>query len=162
MSQIFHIKEVIDFAIQRETESYELYEKLENMVENNEIKNVFSDLKKEEKTHKDKYSKMLSTLDQSTIHNASTNEQEYIEYMKYMIEEQRSWSTTPEIVLENIMDIIRYSIDREKDAVLFYSGMLDLVKENDKDLVRKIIREEGSHIVKLFNLKKSYQKKESL
>ena len=48
---------------------------------------------------------------------------------------------------ESIEDILRLAIGREKDSIVFFLGMKDLVSEKlGKDRIDGIIREEMNHI----------------
>ena len=50
----------------------------------------------------------------------------------------------------SIGDILRKAIDLEKDSIVFYLGMKDMVPERlGKDKIESIIREEMSHVVLL-------------
>ena len=58
-----------------------------------------------------------------------------------LIEKFRS-STTKEI--------IEYALDREKDSIIFYYEVIEMIDDRDiKDAVRKIISEEKSHVATL-------------
>ena len=57
---------------------------------------------------------------------------------------------------ESPEDVLKMAIGLEKDSVVFYAGMRDLVPEKyGKDKLDGIIREEGRHILKLTNVLKS-------
>jgi rubrerythrin len=57
---------------------------------------------------------------------------------------------------ESAKDLFKMAIGLEKDSVVFYAGMRDLVPEKyGKDKLDGIIREEGRHILKLTNALKS-------
>ncbi len=48
---------------------------------------------------------------------------------------------------ETLEDILRMALDREKDAVIFYLGIKDMVSENlGRDKIDAIIKEEMSHV----------------
>jgi rubrerythrin len=52
--------------------------------------------------------------------------------------------------LQSTEDILRKAIDLEKDSIIFYVGMIDMVPEKlGRDKVKHIIREEMEHIVTL-------------
>lgn len=51
---------------------------------------------------------------------------------------------------ESLADILRISVDLEKQAILFYLGIKDLVPADlGRDLIDGIIKEEQSHVVML-------------
>ena len=52
--------------------------------------------------------------------------------------------------LQSTEDILRKAIELEKDSIIFYVGMMDMVPEKlGRDKVKHIIREEMEHIVTL-------------
>ncbi len=154
MGTLFYINEVVNFAIEREQESYDLYQELSEKVEKQEFKEIFQTLMEEEKKHKVYYSGLLSTVEEKWTPSAEGYD-EYEDYMRTLIDSRRTVKK-PEINMGNIQEVLDFAIGREKDAVLFYVGLENYVPEKDKPTVKTIIKEEGSHIVKLTNLKKEF------
>ena len=154
MPTLLYINEVVNFAIEREQESYALYEELAEKVENEEAKNLFRVLMQEEQAHKTFYTTFLSTIESKQSPGVSEDE-EYVAYMRTLIDSRRTVKE-PKIDLDNIVEILDFAIAREKDAVLFYVGLENYVPEKDRPTVKTIIKEEGNHIVKLTGLKKEF------
>jgi rubrerythrin len=153
MATLLYINEVINFAIERENESYTLYKELSETVADAEARHLFSVLMDEEQAHKTFYAAFLAAIDVHQQSPGVTEDDEYAAYMKTLIDSQRS-VTTPPIDLANLAGVLDFAIAREKDAVLFYVGLEHFVPDDDRSTVRTIIKEEGSHIVKLTNLKR--------
>jgi len=154
MPTLLYINEVVNFAIEREQESYALYEELAEKVENEEAKNLFRVLMQEEQAHKTFYTTFLSTIESQQSPGVSEDE-EYVAYMRTLIDSRRTVKG-PKIDLDNIIEILDFAIAREKDAVLFYVGLENFVPNEDKSTVKTIIKEEGNHIVRLTNLKQLF------
>jgi len=154
MATLLYINEVVNFAIEREIESYNLYEELAGKVDNAEAKNLFKVLMDEELSHRRLYSTLLTTIEAKQSPGVQEDE-EYAAYMKTLIDSQRRVKK-PEIDMANLMEILDFAIAREKDAVLFYVGLENVVPDVDKSTVKTIIKEEGNHIVKLTNLKQQF------
>ena len=154
MAKVFYISEVITFAIEREKESCGMYKELSETVQEQVAKDLFVQLMNEEEKHRVTYADLLSQVDPQRSPGVPTDTAEYEEYMKYLIAEHRTLSAPPAISPDNIGAIIDYAIDREKDAVLFYTGLEGFVADKDKATIKSIIKEEGSHIVKLSLIKK--------
>jgi len=57
------------------------------------------------------------------------------------------------------IEAIQIALGAEKDSILFYSEMRDLVRMPDRDVVSKIIEEERSHLRQLSDLKKDLSKR---
>ena len=51
-------------------------------------------------------------------------------------------------------EAIQTALSAEKDSILFYSEMCDLVPEQDRPIIDRIINEERSHVRQLFSIKK--------
>lgn len=151
MATLLYINEVVNFAIEREQESYALYKELAEKVENEEAKNLFNVLMQEEQAHETFYKTFLSTIEAKQTPGVSEDE-EYAAYMRTLIDSRRTVKE-PKIALDNLAEVLDFAIAREKDAVLFYVGLENFVPEEDKSTVKTIIKEEGNHIVKLTNLK---------
>lgn len=154
MGKVFYINEILDFAIEREQESYDLYNALQEQVEDQKAKKVFETLKGEEQKHKDLYTKILSKVEHNRTPSVEGYD-EYDEYMQTLIESRRTIRQAPSD-LSQILDVLNFAIEREKDAVLFYVGLENYVPEENRSTVKDIIKEEGSHIVKLSALKKEF------
>jgi rubrerythrin len=156
MGTVFYINEIATFAIEREQESYDLYKELAEKVEKQELKEVFQTLMEEEQKHKVFYSELLSAVEDKRIPGVGAPEgEEYDAYMRALIDDRRTVKTPP-VDMGNIQEVLDFAIAREKDAVLFYVGLENYVPEKDRPTVKTIIKEEGTHIVKLTELKKKF------
>ncbi len=151
MGAVFEIHEIVNFAIQREQESFELYRTLAEHVQPQELKNVFLMLMEEERQHQGYYSGLLASLTQQ-VDPAWQRDQEYDAYMRILLDSGKA-SKTPPVDMENLQAIIEFAIGREKDAVLFYTGLEHCVPAKDRERIREIVREEARHIVKLTHIK---------
>jgi rubrerythrin len=58
------------------------------------------------------------------------------------------------------LSAIQYSIDFEKDAILFFSELLPYTHSVNKDLMVELINEEKKHIVYLNELKNKMKQRE--
>jgi rubrerythrin len=61
--------------------------------------------------------------------------------------------------VENVAEAIQIALSIEKDSILFYSEMRDLIRRSDREVINKIIEEEKSHLRQLLGLKKSLIKR---
>jgi rubrerythrin len=152
MGTVFRIGELLDFAVEKEEQSYALYRELAENIEKKELKEVFTQLMNEERSHKDTYSAMLSSVDDQRTPGVK-EEDEYGLYLKTLITEQRSLSASPPVQPNKVSEVLDYAVRREKDSVLFYVGLKEYVSAKDRDTVEKIIREEARHIVKVSRMK---------
>jgi rubrerythrin len=61
--------------------------------------------------------------------------------------------------VDSDVEAIQIGLGAEKDSILFYTEVRDLVRASDRDVVDKIIREEKSHMRQLLDLKKDISKR---
>lgn len=154
MAVLLYMNEIVEFAIEREQESHDLYKELAEKVGPQEAKVVFQTLMEEEKKHKVFYSGFLADLEKKQSPGVTEGE-EYNAYMRTLIDSRRT-TKEPPVDLNDIPAVLDFAIAREKDAVLFYVGLENYVPETDKPMVKTIIKEEGNHIVKLTGLKNEF------
>ena len=152
MGTLFRIGELLDFAVEREEESYKLYKQLADTIEKDELKELFTQLMHEEMTHKDTYRGMLSAVGGERTPGVAEDD-EYGLYLKTLIEQQSNLSAAPPVTANNVAEVLDYSVGREKDSVLFYVGLKEFVPKKNRSTVEEIIKEEGRHIVKISELK---------
>jgi len=56
-------------------------------------------------------------------------------------------------------EAIRIAVGAEKDSILFYSSLRELVRRSEREAVDKIIEEERSHLRQLSDLMKDVSKR---
>lgn len=154
MSKIFYVSEVVKFAIEKEKESYFLYKQLSEKVTDKNLKDIFRKLMEQEKYHEAFYEKMLNSIREEQSTGVSEDD-EYVAYMKELIEESRSTLPVSALDLTDLKAVLDYAIAREKDSVLFYTGLKNLVKNSMHEHIDLIIREEVKHMAILTGLKKN-------
>jgi rubrerythrin len=128
-------QEMIQFAIQREIESVDFYNKASKMVKHSGTRDLFLDFMKQEEGHKKK-------LEEVRVGKISLEKIEKIPNLKisdYMVEAELK----PEI---SYADILRIAMKREEHSVSLYT---DLNKKNQDEnlgnLFTFLIQEESKH-----------------
>lgn len=128
-------QEMIQFAIQREIESVDFYNKASKMVKHSGTRDLFLDFMKQEEGHKKK-------LEEVRVGKISLEKIEKIPNLKisdYMVEAELK----PEI---SYADILRIAMKREERSVSLYT---DLNKKNQDEnlgnLFTFLIQEESKH-----------------
>ena len=151
---MFYLSEIVKFAIEKEEQSQALYKKLAENAKCEKCKTFFEQLVKEEVKHEEFYSKMLETVadEQSP---AVQEDDEYSAYMQEMIESARIAKTVEEIGADDMGAALDYAIAREKDSILFYTGMKNFVPAAAKEHIDVIIREEARHVAMLAHFNKN-------
>jgi len=153
MPKLFYLNEIIKFAIEKEKESIELYKKLGDQATVEEVEDLFHTLMLEEEKHEKFYTK-LSEIAQKEQSPGVKEDAEYDAYMQELISASRS---VPPLSLEKLSSIktaLDYAADREKDSIVFYTGLKDYLPTHEKEKIDVVIKEEAKHLAKLLLLKK--------
>jgi rubrerythrin len=156
MTKLFYLSEIVKFAIEKEQESFDLYTKMSEQVSDAAIKSIFQKLAQEETKHKIYYADMLSGIKQEQSPGVKEGE-EYQAYMEALIASSRSTSIPTPTDMKDVNKVLDFAIAREKDSVLFYSGLKNLVPANAHDHIDLIIREEERHAAILLKVKAQYK-----
>lgn len=152
MSIKFNADEIFAMAVQIERNGKAFYEKAADMQPDDATRDYFMSLVEMERRHVATFEEMREQLGGSG--ETMDLYDEAGQYLDAMADGQLV-EGAPRITAtltgkETIEDILRLAIGLEKDAVLFYLGMKDVVPGNlGRDQVDLIIEEEKQHIVTL-------------
>ena len=153
----FSGNEVIEMAIQIEQRGYDFYTVLENNAKKENMRNLFKWLANEEKKHITVFKKLRETFDKIDIIEIH-NWDEVALYFKSLIETKVFPDTADgkylKKELEDEIGAIHIAISFEKDNILYFQEIRDIVEENEKKIINKLINEEKSHIMRLLEIKK--------
>jgi len=152
MTKLFYLSEIIKFAVEKEIESEKLYQQLSEQTNDLTLKALFEKLVGEEKKHETFYANMLSHVQEKQSPGVK-EDNEYNAYMQELITSSRSTLPLSAAELSDMNAAIDYAINREKDSILFYVGLKNLVPSHAQDKIDIIIKEEAKHIVMLSGLK---------
>jgi len=115
----------------------------------------------EEKKHIEIFKNMLGSLADYTPPETYT--EEYDRYLKALIDsavfhdDQAAREMAQKVNSE--AEAIRIAVGAEKDSILFYSSLRELVRRSEREAVDKIIEEERSHLRQLSDLMKDFSKR---
>jgi rubrerythrin len=168
MAHDFNADEVFRIAEQIEKNGADFYARVAEKTSGDPISRLFTDLSSMEKQHEKIFSSMRSALsDQEREGNTFDPEQEGSQYLQALAgisilddRAKKAFSLIGNLSGEDgLRSGLRAAIDLEKDSVVFYLGMKELVPERlGKDKLDWIIKEEMGHIrilgAKLLSLKK--------
>ena len=153
----YSINEVLEQAVQTEKLGNELYIKMAKKFEKDDkLRKLFETLAAKEQEHE----KTFSDIKEKVKDRKVENWEEVSKYLRTIVESEfflGQNKSLPSIDhLENIEDAIRYAIGFEKETLLYYHSLRDLISE--KDVLDKLIEEEKSHIVWLDEYKRTINK----
>jgi rubrerythrin len=127
--------EIIQFAIQREIESMDFYDKASKMVKHSGTKDLFLDFMKQEEGHKTK----LEEVKAGKIVLGKIEKIPDLKVSDYMVETELK----PDI---SYGDILRIAMKREERSVKLYTDLNEKNQdENLKNLFTFLIQEESKH-----------------
>lgn len=147
---LFEPSEVFQFAIRIEEGGEKFYRGMAGKLDDPEVKSLFSALADEEVKHKKTYEGMVSKIEDYEPFESYPGE-----YFSYLRAYADNIIFTPKRMEEEMSKIkdassaLKFAIDRELDSILYYQEVKNLVPENQRSLIDKIIEEERRHFVKL-------------
>jgi rubrerythrin len=146
MAYDFTAKEIFEMAKQIERNGVAFYQKAAKSVSDASEKDMLLELAKMEEDHEETFIKMEAQLkEQETAPTVFDPEDESVQYLKSLADTRVFFEK--EIDLSSMKSILKAAITAEKDSIVFYLGMKELVPETlGKDRIDGIIKEEMSHI----------------
>ncbi|MCJ7615251.1 MAG: ferritin family protein [Desulfobacterales bacterium] len=156
MSYDFNADEIFEIARQIEKNGAEFYKLAAEIVDKPSVRKLLLELAAMEIEHEKTFISLRANLsDQEKEKTVFDPEDESVLYLKALADSRIFLKKDIPDVLTNMNQaekdfakkIIKYAMAAEKDSIVFYLGMKDLVPENlGKDKIDQIIKEEMSHI----------------
>jgi rubrerythrin len=164
MAYDFNAAEIFEMAIHIEENGAAFYRKAADLQEAPADKNFLETLARMEDRHKADFEQMKTTV--SDLEKSQTvfdpNEELFI-YLKAMAD-AHGGEGNPNVLdqftgSETMAEIIQTAIGLEKESILFYDGLKDLVPPKlGRDKITTIIDEEKKHVVQLTGFLKKVKK----
>ncbi len=146
--------EIIEQAVQTEKLGYEFYTVMAKRFETSEkLQKLFETLAIKEREHERTFAalkerignRMLEGWDEASMYLRAVVESEFF------LGKHKSLPSLEN--LESVDEAVRYAMGFERETLLYYYGLRDVIK--DRDIINEIINEEKSHILWLSEFKKS-------
>jgi rubrerythrin len=146
MAYDFTAQEIFEMAKQIERNGVAFYQSAAKSVSDASEKDMLLELAKMEEDHEATFTKMEAQLkEQETASTVFDPEDEAVQYLKSLADTRVFFEK--EIDLSSMKAILKAAITAEKDSIVFYLGMKELVPEKlGKDRIDAIIKEEMGHI----------------
>ena len=152
----FSGNELINIAIDIEQRGIAFYDIMAKSTESAEVRDIFQYLTDMERTHIDIFEGMLGETDKYQI--PETYAEEYSTYLQALVDNAvfTDDAITSEMATRASSDIeaLELAIGAEKDSILFYYEMKEILPQQAQPMVTKIIAEEKSHLREISELKK--------
>lgn len=158
---LFNASEIFQFAIKIEENGEQFYKAMMTRFDEEEIKDLFSYLADQERQHKKIFQAMLSEIE--SYEPPESYPGEYFNYLRAYAEDLIFNLSQLDEEISSINDIfsaLDAAIGKELDTILYYHEMINAVPKEQTQQIEKIIAEERRHVVRLSEIKRSYQNKE--
>ena len=151
MAIVFNADEVLGMAVEIERNGAKFYRKAADS--NSELRDLLLQIAGQEDEHEETFSALRSQLQgretESTAFDPDGEAQLYLKAMAdshvFNVKEDAATALTGDETAEQIIDL---AIGKEKDSIVFYTGLEKMVPESlGKDRMDLIIKEEFRHIV---------------
>ena len=155
MGNVFSASEIVRLGILIEQNGYDFYREAAAAAKSEKTKEIFEYLAKEEQQHEKTFRGMIPELDNYEPPESAS--EEYLEYLKALsrehvfTEKNRGKETAAEITSD--MKALDLAIGFEKDSILLFHEMKNLVPEHGYPLINGLIDQEREHLRKLSTLR---------
>ena len=159
MSIVFSGDELLNIAISIERRGMTFYDIMAKSTDNEVARAVFEALVNMEREHITIFEDMMDEIDSS--HTSESPSPEYSEYVQALIDDAvfTDDMITSEMATQADSDIkaLELAISAEKDSILFYYEMKNLMPKQTLPVIERVILEEKSHLQQLTEVKKRLQ-----
>ena len=146
MSFDFNADDIFEMAEQIERNGVAFYKTASENVADPQSRKLLTELSQMEEQHAKFYASMRATLSEKekTV-TVFDPENEGVQYLRALADTRVFFEKT--INMKSMKDILKVAIEAEKDSIVFYLGMKDVVPEGmGKSRIDAIIKEEMGHI----------------
>lgn len=154
---IFKILEIMEMGIEKEKKRRDFYAKLAVMFKDQRLVKLFTDLKRWEDEHVDKFTQIKVALgDEQASHESY--EGELGNYIEAYLDNKLYYEVDSAKFNERIKspdDAITMAMHFEKDAIIFFTEIFNWVQPVHKPTIKQLIDEEKQHLLFLYNMRKS-------
>jgi rubrerythrin len=156
---MFNIDEVFEMAEQIERNGVAFYSKAAEMFPEYTKKSIFLKLAEMEKEHEKRFHQMRLDLakKERELSQFLDPQGEAAAYLRAMVSgkvfDPKLDPTTRFNQVRSLSEVLRIAIDVEKDSIIFYLGLKEMIPQGlGKDKIDLIVREEMSHVTILSDL----------
>jgi len=157
---VFSSSELVEVALGIERNGIAYYSALAESTVDASLKDTFNDLAEMERKHMETFQNMLDSVGKYQPPYTGETEQEYELYLKALVDSAVFADDKVSLQMaqraSSPAEAIQIAMGAEKDSILFYSEMRNLVPERDRPTIDGIINEEKSHLRQLSSLKKQF------
>lgn len=151
---LFQAAEVLDMAIEIERQGLAFYTGCAAARASESVADVFEFAAEQERRHIETFSRMKRDLDEYTVPESYPGET--LSYLRGFLR-QRLFTSVDDAscsaeAIEDEIEAIETAVELERSTIAFYSGVKQIVRESEQDVIEKIIAEGHKHIRRLLEL----------
>ena len=158
MGVFFSGEELVRIAVRNEETGYAFYRMAQGKAKSEKMKEFFGYLADQEEVHRQKFMKLAEGIGNSAQPGEPADRGEVDLYIKAMTDSSLFQGEDKNIVLASKASeeasAVDFAIGFEKDTLLFFYQLADLVHSIHKPMIQTIINEEKEHIRKLAEMRK--------
>ena len=156
MTVHFTGSELVEIAVQMERNGLQFYASAADTVANVKAKDLLHRLANDEVRHLKLFEGMLTSPGLVNMHESYPGE--YAKYLQAHVDGQVfTEARMKQLLAQKALserDALRFGMDSEKDAILYYTEMLRFVQASNEKTVQNIIEEEKKHLAGLVEMMK--------
>jgi rubrerythrin len=158
MAIVFNTDEIFEMAIRIENNGAAFYRKAAGLQSDTKNQNFLESLANMEDRHQKTFTDMRTTLTEKDkvpkVFDPYNEVSQYLAVMADTMGGEGSPSVADSLTGdETLEEILRIAVGLEKDSILFYLGIKDLIpQKSGQNRIDEIIKEERRHVVQLSNL----------
>ncbi len=156
MSIFFSMQEVIEMAIATERSGQAFYHNASKLARENSRKELFQYLAEEEEKHRKTFQDLYNSLKKKP-EITPYNWEEAKLYLEALVDSK--FFARPDTAInlakeaKDELEVINSAMNFEKETLLFFYQILEMIKSQEQELVKKIIEQEKKHIQRLSAVK---------
>ena len=168
MAIVFNAYEVFEMAIRIESNGAAFYRKAADLQSDTKNQNFLQSLANMEDRHQKIFTDMRTTLTEKDkwpkVFDPYDEVSQYLSAMADTMGGEGNPSVADTLTgNESLEEILQIAVGLEKDSILFYLGIKDLIPaQSGHDRIDEIIKEERRHVVQLSNLLEKLKTKQTL
>ncbi len=148
MNNTFEVEDLFNVLITLEEKGKKLYEELESLSDNPEIKELYRSLAGQEDEHTNIFKKLKK---ENVIYDNAELTPEYFNYVNVLLKESTKAYDNLEIKTHD--EGIEFATKLEKDTIMLLHELKSVVTNDSADVISKLIKEEQNHLTKVLKLK---------
>lgn len=161
MSYLFSAGDILETAIQIEKNGAAFYDNLARATLNFQARSVYTDLLAQERKHQATFEQMLASI--AAQQDGQRLFEDRSRFIKSLAEGAvfSGQKVIADLAKRTLSDAeaIQVGIGFEKDSILYYIEMREIVRQVDRDVVDRVIGEEKKHLSVLSELLKKVEQR---